>query len=186
MLKPEEVDARILENRLRRAEREGAFLILTASATHLDAAEAQLLARFDLERRDLNKVFLSAMREQAVKSKADWNVVLDAHNAAPDSRGAQNLMILVGRSMPEIERQLSASNKTLLLVNSDVLTQYGRIDLLERLRDRVWSTNNELHGVWALMKRDNSEYSIPSDNMRALACFRNQLTHVPENWIARR
>lgn len=51
MLTPEEVDARILDDRLRRATREGAFLILTAPETHLEAAESKLLNRFDLERR---------------------------------------------------------------------------------------------------------------------------------------
>ena len=183
MLTPEETDARILNERLQWAEREGAFLILTAPAALLKAAEARLLARFDLERRDLNLIFLRAMHNQAIKAKADWNVVLEAGNAAHTTNDWRNLMILISRSMSEIDQDLSHSDKTLLLVNPELLIRFGRIDLLERLREKVWSPSIGLHGVWALMKSDEPESTSSLDEASLLSIFRNQLTHIPECWV---
>lgn len=123
------------------------------------------------------------MREQANIANADWNVVLEAHNAQHGGPDWKNLMILVGRSMPGVEREFSRSDKTLLLVNSDVLALYNRIDLLECLRDRVWGTRNELHGVWTLMKRGERESPPPLVGLVEQTLLRNQLAHIPEGWI---
>jgi len=181
MITEGEADARMLDNRLRRAEHEGAFLILAAPASRLGAAEATLLTRFDLERRDLGRLFTLIMRQQAASAGADWKTVQRAFNAPPGSGDWKRLMILIDRSIPEIERDLSKSEKTLLLVNAEVLIRYGRIDLLERLRERVWSSRGELGGIWVLTKREETESLFGDGKM--LALFRHQLAQIPEEWV---
>lgn len=132
-LPPEIADARILDNKLRRASAEGSFLALTVAPDKMRPAEEALLQRFDLDRRNLDELFLRVMREQAARLKVDWQIVLRADSAPRDGQDWRNLMILVSRCAPIIEEELSRSEKTLLLVYPGLLARYGRLDLLERL-----------------------------------------------------
>lgn len=106
-LSPEIADARVFENKLRRAADEGAFLALTVAPGDLLNAEAELTRRFPVEVRNLDELLIGSMHEQGRAAGVDWNVVLRADAADSDSPEWRNLMILVGRSVPAVEKQLS-------------------------------------------------------------------------------
>ena len=94
------------------------------------------------------------MREQAADFKVDWQVALQADASPRNSQDWRNLMIFVSRCVPLIEEELSQSDKTLLLVYPGLLSRYGRLDVIERLRERVTTPGGRLHGVWVLMASD--------------------------------
>src|SRR6266540_1173331 len=182
-LHPEIADARILDNKLRRASAEGSFLALTVAPRRLRAAEKALLKRFDLDRRNLDEIFLRVMREQAARLKVDWQVVLKADAAPADSQDWRNLMILVSRCAPIIEEELSRSDKTLLLVYPGLLKRYRRLDLLERLRERAVTPGNELHGVWALIASDEQSALPKLDGVPVPVISSNQWASLTDRWI---
>jgi hypothetical protein len=146
-------------------------------------AEAALLQRFELERRNLDELFLRVMHELADKLKVDWQVVLRADAAPHDGRDWQNLMNLVSRCMPLIEERLSRSDKTLLLVYPGLLARYGRLDLLERLRERATTPGGGLHGVWALIASDEQSALPKLDGVPVPVISTNQWARLTDRWI---
>lgn len=180
---PDVADARVFEDKLRRAAQEGAFLALSVPPQYLQRAEEELTRRFDLDRRSVDALFIRAMREQAVAANVDWKVVLKADAAAADSQDWRNLTILVGRSIRVVEEQLSESDKTLLMVDPGLLVRYDRLDLLERLRDRVATSTSRLHGLWVLLVSDQQN-AYPMLNGRPLPIIGpGQWARIPEAWI---
>jgi len=180
---PEIADARVFENKLRRANEEGAFLALTVRPQEVLDAEKELIRRFDLERRSLDELLIHAMRVQAQAAKVNWDVVLRADRAAPDSQDWRNLMILVGRSIAVVEQQLSESNKTVLLVYAGLLAHYNRLDMLERLRDRIGTPGSRLHGLWVLLAADEQSV-LPMLNGKSVPVIGpGQWARIPDAWI---
>jgi hypothetical protein len=180
---PDVADARVFEDKLRRAVKEGAFLALSVPPQYLQRAEEELTRRFDLDRRSVDELFIRAMREQAVAASVDLKVVLQADAAAPDSQDWRYLMILVGRSIRVVEERLSESDKTLLMVDPGLMVRYDRLDLLERLRDKVATSTSRLHGLWVLLVSDEQN-AYPMLNGRPLPIIGpGQWARIPEAWI---
>jgi hypothetical protein len=97
---------------------------------------------------DGDRLVIDALREAAGKARVDWSVVLRT-DATPHNGDWAKLMLLVGRTMPRVEQQLS-SGSTLLLVHPGLLAPHDRLDLLERLRDRVGRPGGP-KGLWLLL-----------------------------------
>ncbi len=62
-------------------------------------------------------------------------------------------MVLVNRAMPIVEKQLSSSSKTLLLIYPGLLARYDQMPMLERLREKV-GRKDGVAGVWMLIPGD--------------------------------
>jgi serine/threonine protein kinase len=184
---PSEIaDARVFENKLRRANNEGAFLALTVAPPGFLNAEKELVHRFDLERRSIDEMLIRAMREQTQAANADWNLVLRADAAGPEGQDWRKLLFLIGRSIPIIEQQLNESQKTVLLVQSGLLARYNRLDLIERLRDRVGTSASRLHGLWLLLPADEQSV-LPTLNGKPVPVIGpGQWARIPEAWIDNR
>ncbi len=181
---PDIADARVFENKLRRANEEGAFLALLAPPRDLLRAEKELTRRFDLSYNNFDQVLISVMREQAQGAGADWSLVLQADAAPHDSQDWRNLQILVSRCMPIVEQQLSESEKTVLLTYPGLLARYGRLDFLEKLRDRVGTPQSRLHGLWLLLPSDDQS-ALPMLNGKPVPIISSgQWAHIPEAWIS--
>lgn len=177
-------DARVFENKLRRANTEGAFLALMTPPLDLLRAEKELTRRFDLSYNNFDQVLISVMREQALGAGADWDKVLKADAAPHDGQEWRNLQILVSRCMPLVEQQLSDSAKTVLLTYPGLLARYGRLDFLEKLRDRVGTPHSKLHGLWLLLPSDDQS-ALPMLNGKPVPIISSgQWAHIPEAWIS--
>ncbi|HEX7316678.1 MAG TPA: BREX system serine/threonine kinase PglW [Pyrinomonadaceae bacterium] len=183
---PAVAEARVFENKIRRAHDEGAFLALVTSPQRLEYAERELLQRFELERVNFDEVFIRVMREQARALGADWNVVLRADASRPDGADWRRLQILVGKSLPFVEEELSRSEKTLLLMYPGLLARYDRLDLLERLRDKVGRAGSTLHGLWVLLPGDGQS-ALPVLNGKSVPVISaGQWARIPDAWIENR
>jgi serine/threonine protein kinase len=183
---PAVAEARVFENKIRRAHDEGAFLALVTSPQKLEYAEKELLQRFELERVNFDEVFIRVMREQASALGADWKVVLRADASQPDGPDWRRLQILVGKSLPIVEEELSRSEKTLLLMYPGLLARYDRLDLLERLRDKVGRAGSTLHGLWVLLPGDGQS-ALPMLNGKSVPVISSgQWARIPDAWIENR
>jgi serine/threonine protein kinase len=148
-ISPEEADARQFEEKLRRSLKAGSFLTLMVPPRSFEQARRELLARFPLRAVDGDRLIIDALRDTARRARVDWSVVLRA-DATPSNGDWAKLVMLVKRAMPRVEEQLSAAGPTVLLINPGLLARYDRLDMLERLRDKVGRPGGP-EGLWLLL-----------------------------------
>lgn len=183
---PEIADARVLENKLRRANEAGAFLALTVAPRDYMDAERELIRRFDLDRRSVDEMLIRAMREQAAAAKVNWDVVLQADASGPEGQNWNRLLQLVDRGINVVERELAESSRTILLVYAGLLARYNRLNLIERLRDQIGTSQSRLHGLWLLLAADQQSV-LPTLNGKTVPVIGpGQWARIPEAWIYNR
>ncbi len=174
---PEVADARAFEERLGRAVKEGSFLALLVEPKSYEQVAEILCRRFPVQLVDLEGLFIDALRSVAEQAKVNWDVVVKT-DAAPKNGDWDKLMRLVGRVMPIIEQQLTSVEKTALVVYPGLLVRYGRMDLLDRLREKV-GRRDGIPGIWLLMPGS----STLLDGQAVPLISPGQRARVPESWI---
>jgi serine/threonine protein kinase/predicted transcriptional regulator len=186
-LSAEAVDERLFEDRLRRADREGAFLALLVAEKSLIAAEEKLARRFPVERISLEALWIEAMRELAAANGVDWEVVLRSDAQPAGHPDAQNLSRFVVRALETVEARLAASPRTLLLTRPGLLARYGQMGFLERLRERVTHRpapgTRGLHGVWLVLASDGSSPGPQVDGAAVSVLTPGQWAEIPPAWL---
>lgn len=176
---PEEADARQFEERLQRSVKEGSFLALLVNPKYYDRARKELCRRFPLELIDFEGVFLDALHETADNAKVKWDLVLQT-DTRPHEGDWDKLMMLVGRTMPTVETQLLAADKTMLVIYPSLLARYDQMDLLSRLSQKVGRSGG-IPGLWLLLPGDNQAMI---DGKPVPLIGPGQKTRIPESWIA--
>jgi serine/threonine protein kinase len=176
----EEADARQFEEKLRRSLKEGAFLTLLVPPRNFRDARRELESRFPVQAIDGDRLIIDALREAAGKARVDWSVILRT-DATPHNGDWNKLMLLVGRAMPRVEQQLASADSTVLLVHAGLLARYDRLDLLERLRDRIGRAGGP-KGLWLLLP---AQQPLIDGNAVPLLSPA-QRVYVPESWIENR
>jgi serine/threonine protein kinase len=175
---PEIADARQFEERLQRARKDGAFLVLMVHPKYYQRARDELCGRFPITLIDFEALFIKALREVAEKARVNWDLVLKT-DATPYAGDWHKLLLLVGRAMPLVEAQLSALDKTMLVTYTGVLARYDRMDLLERLRDKVGHRNG-IPGLWLLLPGQNQAVM---DGKAVPILSPGQRANIPESWL---
>jgi hypothetical protein len=185
---PEVATARQLEERLRRATKEGAFLVLMVEPRHLDRATQELASRFNVETLSLEEALIRHMKAEALRSGADWNTVLRADTADRGTRDWQNLLLLVRRALGALEPQVLGAGRTVLLTHPGLLARYDQVDFLERLRDRVGRRPEPgtpvLHGLWVLIPADDVGALPVLDGKAIPVIGPSQWARIPPAWLA--
>ena len=182
---PEITDARYVEERLMRAQREGAFLVLLVAPRYLLRAERELVTRFDVDRLSLEQLLVRRLHTEADALGASWQTVLRADAAAHDSADWRNLMTLVRQAVPTLQGELVPRARTLLVVNSGILARYGQLSLLEWLRDQVGRPGG-LFGAWILVPADASSAMPAIDGEPIPVITRAEWLRLPDGWLANR
>jgi serine/threonine protein kinase len=178
VITPEVADARAFEERLQRAEREGAFLALLVNPKHYQRAMDELEKRFPIQRMDLEGLVLDALKDEAQKAGANWDLVLQA-DATRGQGDWDKLLLLVRRAIPRVEKALLSAEKTVLLIYPGLIARYGQMDLLERLRDKV-GRRDGIPGLWLLMPGDGQAL-IEEQALPILGP--GQCTRIPKSWL---
>jgi serine/threonine protein kinase len=142
--------ARDLEAKLKHVHRTGGYLVVTTEPRQLRRAETELLHRFPRTRLSMDRLLIDAMRDKAHSLGISWQKVLEADDAARDSRDFNRLLELVRRAMPELERQLMGQAHPTLLVHPGLLARYDQLDLLDKLRNAA-GTRGGPPSVWLLV-----------------------------------
>jgi hypothetical protein len=175
---PEEADARQFEERLTRSLKEGSFLALLVNPKYYDRARRELIRRFPLQLVDFEGVFLDALEETATKAHVKWDLVLQT-DTQPNEGDWDKLMMLVGRTMPAVESQLLAADKTMLVIYPGLLARYHQMDLLSRLSQKVGRSDG-IPGLWLLLPRD---HQAMIDGKPVPLIGPGQKTRIPESWL---
>lgn len=184
---PEVVEARLFEERLARAARDGGYLVLRVGPNAYRAARRQILRRFPAVR-EVNgeELLLRHMRDAAKSAGAAWDVVLRADATADGTPDRRNLTILVGRALPAIEADLLGTPGTVLLTNPGLLARYDRLDLLRKIADRVGARGTggaALTGLWVLIPQTGQVEMPMLDGKAIPVVTKAEWAAVPRPWI---
>jgi hypothetical protein len=178
---PDVAEARQFEDRLRYAEQHGSFLALTAKPNLYQRVREELTARFKTRPLDLERVFLDALRKAAGDVGADWNVVVNADAAPPQSADWRNLNHLIAsKVISQVEQVLIQGDKTVLAYHLNWLQRYGQVVMLTRLHQAV--QDGQLHGAWLLIPASPQTEMPLLDGEAVPVITNNQWAHVPESW----
>ncbi len=175
---PEVADARQFEERLDRGIKEGSFLALMVHPKYYERAAQELTQRFPVKLIDFEGLLIDALRDVATQAKVNWELVLKT-DARPGEGDWDKLMLLIGRAMPVVEHQLSASGQTMLLIYPGLLARYDQMTLLERLREKV-GRRNGIPGVWLLLPGDQQAML---DGKAIPLISPGQRTRIPLSWL---
>ncbi|MEA3410517.1 MAG: BREX system serine/threonine kinase PglW [Pseudomonadota bacterium] len=182
---PETEDAWRLEERIRTAVDRKRFLVLGVAPRHLPMAERELLKRFPLRRMSIEALLIGEMKVLAARAGADWDVVLRADGAEPGSRDWRNLVTLVRRAVPAVERALLRSDRTVLVVHSGLLARYEQLDLLDRLRD-AGERRGDTPGFLVLLPADRQTDMPVIDGSPLPVVLASQWARLTETWLSNR
>ncbi len=179
---PEIADARDIEDKLKYAAANGAYLAISVPPGFEVQAREELARRFPVEICDLDAAFINSMRIQSKTAGADWNIVLRADAAAPDSADRKNLQMLVDRCLPEITSELRSPDRTRLVIHPGLLARYDRMDVLGELAANVGRSDG-IYGLWVLVPASDTS-SRPTLNHKAIP-LSNPAQHVRLNraWL---
>lgn len=183
-LAPEVAEAMVIEEKLAFAASHGSFLTLSVPQGAEEQASIELQRRFDLDVRDLDRIFIDRMKREATTAGADWQVVLKADAAARhDSADWQNLQILVERCLPDIVAQLRSPDRTRLAVHPGLLARYDQMHVLNGLIADIGRSDG-IHGLWLLVPA-NDQSPLPVINQKAIP-ITNPAQHIRLNraWLA--
>ena len=179
----DEADAGFFDNRLEKANAEGAFLVLSAPQRNILAAQEALMKRFTLESIHFDALFIPLLKEEAEKKRIKWEVVLRADAAEKESQDWQNLQRLVSLCMPGVEENLSHRGKPLLLTGIGLLARYDQLKLIEDLRDKTGVTGGVLEGLWILVS-ESSQSALPTLDGKPIPVLTSgQHSRIPKMWI---
>jgi len=181
---PDIAEARAFEERLRYAESHGSFLALTVKPNLYDAARKEITGRFATRPLDLERVFVTALRQAADAVGADWNIVVNADATDHRSEDWRNLNHLIAsKVIPEVEQAVLRDNvtgQTVLTFNLNWLERYGQIVMLSRIAQAV--QDGRLHGAWLLIPASPQTQMPLLDGAAVPVITANQWAHVPESW----
>lgn len=122
------------------------------------------------------------MRAEATAKNVDWNRVLAADAAAPDSGDWTKLKRLVTGAIARVEERLHGAQRPLLLTYPGLLARYDRLDVLERLRDLA-GRRDGLPGVWLLVASDDQQ-ALPTIDGRAVPVITpGEWARIPDQWL---
>jgi serine/threonine protein kinase len=175
------LEARAFEDRLRTAAEAGQFLVLSAGPRDLARAR-QELARFDVEVVDTDALLVSAMKQEALKAGASWDIVLRADAAPRDGADWRNLQLLVTRAMASVTTSLLARPSTVLLTNPGLLARYDRLGLLHDVHQQLGRSGG-LQGLWVLVPADGQAVQPLLDGVAVPVIGRGQWARIPEPWL---
>ncbi|MCO6436553.1 MAG: BREX system serine/threonine kinase PglW [Phycisphaerae bacterium] len=178
---PEIAEARQFEERLRYAEKDGAFLALTAKPNLYERARQELLNRFDVRPLDLERVFLDSLRQAAEEVGADWNVVVKADAAGPNSTDWRNLNHLIAsKVVPKVEEAIVQDGKTVVIYHLNWLGRYDQVVMLSRVQQAV--QDGRVHGTWLLIPGSPQTEMPLLDGKAVPVITNNQWAAVPKSW----
>ena len=177
-LSPERQIARDFERSLDAAYRTPSYLALFTASKYVRRAEKILRRHFPMGVLNLDAEIIAAMRARSQQLGADWNVVLCADAAPPESQDWRRLQQLLRQALPAVEEKLRARTVPLLVTYPGLLARYGEMSLLARLSDYRLA-----HSLWVLVAGDQQTGRPTIDGVPVPAASANQAAEIPTAWL---
>jgi serine/threonine protein kinase len=177
---------RSLDHRLDQLARDGGFVALTVDARRLRRATDALAVRLGATVVDVDAELVAAMRAEADAAGADWERLVAADAADPDSTWWSRLLTLVRRAVPRLEQRLRTADEVVVAVSLGLLARYERLDVIERLREQVTreASDDPLQALVVVVPGHDPHARPTVDGTPVPVLTANQHGHVPRAWLA--
>lgn len=178
---PEIAEARQFEDRLRYAEKNGTFLVMTVKSNLYERAKEELTERFEVQALDLETLFIDSLHKAADEAGADWHVVVAADAAPPNSGDWRNLnQLIASMVIPKVEQVLTEGEKTILTYHPNWLARYNQLPMLSHVYEAVQA--GKIHGVWILLPASSQTTMPLMDGVAVPVITSNQWASIPDSW----
>jgi hypothetical protein len=131
----------------------------------------------------LDRLLIHHLRLAAARRNVVWKTVIDADAASRDSKSWANLQRLFGEAVETAETELLAYDDTVLATEAGLLARYGRLDMIDRLRDTTGSTKGRLATLWLLVPDDGQTDRPVVDGAALPVMGAGQWARVPSAWV---
>ncbi|MBK8233513.1 MAG: BREX system serine/threonine kinase PglW [Candidatus Eisenbacteria bacterium] len=175
-----------LDQRLARARRDGAFLVLLTTPQRHALVHRALVELHQPQAIDLDRLFIEELRAQAVSRRIDWAIVRTTDQLGPNGPDWSKLLTLAKWSVPSFTSRLVAEgqNQTVLATFPGLLARYNQLPVLEEIRDRIGrrTTEPNLQGFWLLLA-STQQTQLPQIDGQALPVLApSQWAWIPSGW----
>ena len=176
------LDAKRFHQSLNTELKSGGYLVLTCPPKQMGIAQERLTNAFDLRIFDMDKIIIAAMKQAASEFEVDWSVALEADATTPPNEDWQNLNSLVESCTQRIESAFAQVTEPILMINAGLLTRYGQLSLLGRLRDRAL-VRDGINSLWLLVS-SHGDTPYPILNGQPVPVLgSSQFKEIPQSWI---
>ena len=176
------IGQRLTESTARRS-----FLALGVEAQHMDRATEVLHSHYGAQIIDLTQVLIDAMHQSAHEVNLPWETVTAADAAAPGSREAAGLSVLVNRALPALEAAIEAAamsdgegDDPVLLTESAPLARYDHLALLSRWTDLA---SKRARAVWLLVPQLLGNQGAMIDSRPLPLAAPGQFIRIDYDWL---
>ena len=170
---------REFERTLTAAYQTPSYLVLFTAPKNVRRAEQILAQRFPMSVFNLDAEIIAAMHGAARHfGIMDWDVVLRADSAPPESLDWSRLRQLLRQALPAVEDKLRARTGPLLATYPGLLARYGEMSLLARLSDARLE-----HSLWVLVAGNQQTGRPTIDGVPVPAAGANQAAEIPPAWL---
>jgi len=173
-------EAKDFERRLERARDGGGLLVLMARPAEVEAAGLEL-ERLGVTAMSLDVELLRQMHAVADDLGVEWSSVLAADAAGPRGQDWPKLMALVDRAERHMEDSIVDTDGVALLRHPGLLARYGRMALVDRLRERL--RRDDLHGAWLLVPAGDAQAKPTVDGQPVPLFDTSEWARVPRAWV---
>ena len=163
------------------------FLALGVDAARADRAIDALTGQFRVTVVDVTQVLVDAMKAQAAEVGLGWDTVQAADAAPPGSRDAAGLSVLVQRSLPAVERALSAAfaeapegTRPVLLTEMAPLARYDHLPSLSQWADLA---TRRPQALWLLVPQLAGSQGAVIDKRPLPLAAPGQYFRLDSQWI---
>lgn len=180
-----EIEVRELDRRLDALARGGGFLALSVDRRRLEEAIRVVTEKVQGTHLALEGLLIHRLRTLVEEAPgARWEKVLEA-DSRKGERPWTRLLQVVNQALPEVEKELLRRDGVLVLSGLGLLARYGKMDLLERLREAVTreARDGGLRGVITVTPVAGVTARPTVDGQPVPVITQNQWARIPSAWL---
>ncbi len=160
-------EIKALNQEINAAVNSARFLALTVRPRQWQQAKEKLCREYPLKHISFDELLLRHLHQhcQSMPKSPDWNVVLKADAAEPNSKNWQNLQRLVQRVLPFMADEIKNAGQPVLLTEPGLIARYELVNTwLSDLRQHLMNAT-EVHGLIMLIAADAQSASAVIDGI---------------------
>lgn len=172
------------EDRMKNALERGSLRILGVTNDRADTAAVALSRVFDLEIRNLDTLFISAIREQIKQLNIPSDdVVHDADREGPAGKAWNNLLHLATRAADAVAADIFPAKRPMLLIQPGLIARYRLEGFLDKL---VAASKDDASEAIMLLVPGHDTGGIPAINgvLSIQGVQKAQSMWIPRPWLA--
>ncbi len=179
-------DDKAIRQSISNSLRDGRFLALGVRPRDMEKAKIKLCSSYGLVSFSFDELLLKHLHQRcaSMKNPPNWQVVLKADVADPNSKDWVNLQRLVHQVLPAIADEIKQSDKPVLLTEPGLIARYDLIHTwLNELRQHLVNAGH-VHALVLLIAGDAQQHAPVIDGATVpLEAGNSTYIRLPKAWL---